>query len=240
MRLKRILILAGTHDARLLANRLVADGHDVTSSFAGVTTDPILPKGKIRRGGFGGVEGLRNYVEATETDLVVDATHPFAATISNHAALACSDILRLERPAWMPQIGDQWVKANCISDAVAALDFEARVFLTIGRKEIAPFMSRPDLSGVARMIEPPAQQLQKNWTLLLGRPPFTLESETELMIAHRISHLVTKNAGGADTVTKLEAARNLRLPVIMIARPAKPTVETYTDIDAIAVAIACR
>ncbi len=240
MRLKRILILAGTHDARLLANRLVADGHDVTSSFAGVTEKPLLPLGKIRRGGFGGVEGLRSYVEAAEINFVVDATHPFAAVISDHAAQACPHIMRLERPAWVPQNGDRWVEANNISVAVAALDFEARVFLTIGRKEIVPFISRPDLSGVVRMIEPPAQHLKQTWTLLLARPPFTLENETELMIAHRISHLVTKNAGGADTLTKLEVARNLRLPVIMIARPAKPVVETYVDIDAIAVAIASR
>jgi precorrin-6A/cobalt-precorrin-6A reductase len=236
----KILILAGTNDARLLANRLVQDGYDVTSSFAGVTKDPILPEGKIRVGGFGGVEGMRRYLAEAKIDLLVDATHPFAAIISRHAAEACGKLWRLQRPQWVAQEGDIWITVVNIQTAVSALPFEARPLLTIGRKEMAAFVSRPDLSGVARMIEPLAEPLPSNWVQVLARPPFTVHDELSLMQNHNITHLVTKNAGGSETVAKLEAARQLQLPVIMIERPHKPDAETFESIDAIAVAIASR
>jgi precorrin-6A/cobalt-precorrin-6A reductase len=230
---KRILILGGTNDARVLASKLVLLGHDVTTSFAGVTEHPLLPEGKIRRGGFGGVAGLRDYLRAEKIDVVVDATHPFAAIISRHAAEASSQVLRLERTAWTAQTGDQWINVPDMAAAVEALPFEARVLLTIGRKEIGAFISRPDLSGVARMIEPPELSLPAQWTLLLARPPFSLESEIALMQRERITHLVSKNAGGGETIEKLQVARALMLPVIMIARPAKPAVKTYETAEAL-------
>jgi precorrin-6A/cobalt-precorrin-6A reductase len=91
---RRVLILAGTNEARVLANRLVADGYDVTSSFAGVTENPILPQGKIRKGGFGGVDGLRRYLDNDKIDVVIDATHSFAAIISRHVVEAFPKVLR--------------------------------------------------------------------------------------------------------------------------------------------------
>jgi precorrin-6A/cobalt-precorrin-6A reductase len=230
---KRILILGGTNDARVLANKLVLLGHDVTTSFAGVTENPLLPEGKIRRGGFGGVAGLRDYLCAEKIDVVIDATHPFAVVISRHAAEASSHVLRLERPAWTAQVGDQWISVPDMAAAVAALPFEARVLLTIGRKEVGTFISRPDLSGVARMIEPPELSLPAQWMLVLARPPFFLESEIALMQRERISHLISKNAGGGDTIEKLQAARALKLPVIMVARPARPAVRTYETAEAL-------
>jgi precorrin-6A/cobalt-precorrin-6A reductase len=230
----KILILAGTKDARLLANRLVRDGHDVTSSFAGVTEHPVLPEGKIRKGGFGGADGIRKFIIDEKIDVLVDATHPFAAVISRNAAEAHPQVLRLERAAWAALTTDLWINVADIATAVAALPFEARVMLTIGRKEVMAFTSRPDLSGAARMIEPPAQPLPANWQLILERPPFDVASETILLRQHDVTHLVCKNAGGRETVAKLEAARNLGLPVVMIARPHKPDVETFASVDAIA------
>lgn len=237
---KRILILAGTHDARLLANRLVNEGSDVISSFAGVTSHPILPAGKIRKGGFGGADGMRHYMRDEQIDVLVDATHPFAAIISRHAAEVSSAVLRLERAAWVQQKGDHWTQVPDIPAAVAALPFEARVMLTIGRKEVGAFTSRPDLSGVARMIEPPDHALPENWQLILQRPPFTLESEIALLREFKLTHVVSKNAGGTETIEKLEAARVVGIPVIMIARPFKPPTETFHTVDAIAAAIASR
>jgi precorrin-6A/cobalt-precorrin-6A reductase len=236
----KILILAGTNDARLLANKLVGQNYDVTSSFAGVTENPILPESKIRIGGFGGVEGLRNYLVAENIDLLIDATHPFAAVISASAAQAAPDVLRLQRAAWVPLKSDLWINVADTATAVAALPFEARVMLTIGRKDVEAFTSRTDLSGVARMIEPPAQLLPPQWQLILERPPFDVASETAMLQKSHLTHLVSKNAGGRATVAKLEAARNLGLPVVMIARPHKPAVETFTSVDAIAAAIASR
>jgi precorrin-6A/cobalt-precorrin-6A reductase len=233
MQSKKVLILGGTRDARQLAFRLIHAGHDVTTSFAGVTEHPVQPEGKVRVGGFGGVEGLRQYLQAEKYDVLVDATHPFAAIISANAAEAAGDILllRLVRPAWTPN--DQWIEVADIQTAVDALPLQASVMLTIGRKEIAPFMAREDLSGVARMIEATQIPLPHTWSLILERPPFTLASETALLIDHKITHLVSKNAGSSDTETKLTAARSLQIPVVLIARPFKPPVITYATVEAI-------
>lgn len=235
MQAKRILILGGTRDARQLAFRLIHAGHDVTTSFAGVTENPIQPEGKVRVGGFGGVDGLRHYVQAEKIEVLIDATHPFAAIISANAAEASRDVvlLRLERPAWTARPDDNWIEVADIDAAVAALPTHASVMLTIGRKEIAPFVSRSDLTGVARMIEPTSISMPESWNLILERPPFSLESEMALLRDNNITHLVSKNAGGGETEMKLVAARSLQIPVVMIARPNKPAVTTYSSVEAI-------
>ena len=158
MRVKpRILILGGTRDALDLAALLLAKGFDVTTSLAGVTTHPEKPQGALRSGGFGGVEGLVAY--ARNFDIVVDAAHPFAARISAHASAAAERLgipcVRLERPPWTAVANDLWINVASNEAALAALAAGARVFLAIGRKDIAPFMARGDLSGILRMIEPP-------------------------------------------------------------------------------------
>lgn len=235
MRVRKILILGGTRDARQLAFRLIHAGHDVTTSFAGVTEHPVQPEGKVRVGGFGGVDGLRQYLKAENIDVLVDATHPFAAIISANAAAASGDVelLRLERPAWIAQPSDNWIHVADIAAAVSALPAKASVMLTIGRKEVAPFIARLDLSGVARMIEPTSVTLPANWSLILERPPFSLESEMAVLRDNNITHLVSKNAGGGETEMKLVAARSLQIPVVMIARPNKPTVTTYSSVEGI-------
>ena len=237
---RKVLILAGTNEARILANLLVNLGHEVISSFAGVTEHPTLPEGQIRIGGFGGVQGLQKFLANENIEIFVDATHPFAAVISSNAAEASPQVLRLERPIWQALPKDNWIHAPDNAAALNALPANARVLLTIGRKEVSVFTARPDLSGVARMIEPPTIQLSQNWKLILERPPFKLADELALMTEHGITHLVTKNAGGREAAAKLEAARNLALPVIMITRPFKPAVETFSTIEAIAAAIASR
>lgn len=223
---KRILILGGTGDARALADRLADAGRDVITSLAGVTQAPHLPKGEVRRGGFGGPAGLAAYLRDGGFGVLVDATHPFAARMSLHAAEAAKAcglaLYRLERPAWVAEDSDLWTGVADIAAAVAALPAGARVFLTIGRKEVAPFLARADLAGILRMIEAPREQPPPRWNLILARPPFTIAGEKELIVANRITHLVSKNAGGEETRAKLIAARETKIPVVMIARPAKP------------------
>lgn len=231
---ERILILAGTAEARNLANALVALGRDVISSFAGVTQEPLLPVGRIHRGGFGGVEGLAGFIRAEAVTRVVDATHPFAAQMSAHAHAACSalqvPLLRLERPAWQAQAGDNWTDVARMAEAVETIASGARVLVTTGRKGLLPLVMRPDLSGVIRTIEAVADPLPEGWTQVLDRPPHDLASELALMRRERITCLLSKNAGGASTVAKLEAARELSIPVIMITRPAKPACPTVASV----------
>jgi precorrin-6A/cobalt-precorrin-6A reductase len=234
---KRILVLGGTSDANVLTKELLKSGFDVVTSFAGVTENPVLPEGEILMGGFGGEDGLFDYLKAEDFSALADATHPFAAQISRHgfnaAARAGIPYLRLERAAWTPLPADNWISVQNTEAAVAALPNAARALLTIGRKKIAAFLAREDLSGVARMIEKPPFELPPGWTLVLARPPFSVDSERDLLAFHRITHLVTKNAGGKLTVAKLIAARSLRVPVVMIERPEKPPTRVFGSASAL-------
>ncbi len=232
MQAKRILILGGTSLARRAADVLVFRGFDVTSSLAGVTQNPLLPKGKLRVGGFGGVDGLRNYLQAEGIELVIDATHPFAAKISAHTVAAAGPIqvIRLSPPHWEKQSGDTWIDALNIAQAVENLPHGVRVAATVGRKEIEPFFERPDLSGVVRMIELPPVPVPPRWTLVQERPPFTVDQELGLFAEHHIQYLVSKNAGGARAA-KLGAAAQVNIPVVMIARPFKPPAQTFSTVE---------
>lgn len=221
----RILILGGTGEARDLAEVLAAEGFETIVSLAGITRSPILPKGPVRSGGFGGAGGLVRYIRDNGVAAVADATHPFAVQMSRNASEAAGQcgipILRLERPAWRPGAGDHWQMVNSVAEAAAALPAGCRPLVTVGRKEIAPFFARGDVSGVARTIED-AGAVPPNWQVLQARPPFTVEEEVALMTSHSITHLVSKNSGDDDTAAKLVAAREKKIPVIMVARPSKP------------------
>jgi precorrin-6A/cobalt-precorrin-6A reductase len=236
-----ILILGGTREARELATLLTAEGRSVVTSLAGVTRAPVLPLGEVRTGGFGGTEGLLSYLRHAGIALVVDATHPFAARMSANAHQACAaaglPLLRLERPPWQPVPGDRWIDAETVAAAAAALPAGTRVLLTIGRKEVAPFFARQDLGGIARMIEETVEPLPPNWSLLLERPPFSVTCERQLLLDNALTWLVTKNAGGGETEAKLVAARELGLPVIMVARPPKPGALTRASAGEIAAEI---
>ncbi len=239
----RILILGGTAEARLLAERLENDPrYSPVTSLAGATRAPSAIAGAVRIGGFGGVEGLADYIRSKHITMMIDAAHPFAAQISANAALASTrtgvPCLRLERPPWEPRDGDSWIIAGDIDGAVRTIPANARVFLTIGRKQAAKFFARKDICLVARMIDAPDAPVPGHVDLLLARPPFTLESETTLMRDKRTTILVAKNSGGADTYGKIEAARALGLPVIMIARPRKPALATASGVDEMAALIA--
>ncbi|MEM9634070.1 MAG: cobalt-precorrin-6A reductase [Pseudomonadota bacterium] len=228
----RILLLAGTQEARQLASRIAVEFPELrlTASFAGAVRD--LPDLGVptRVGGFGGVEGLVHFLRSQSISLIIDATHPFAAQMSRNAVSAAETlsipVIRLERPTWQAESRDIWQSVASVTEAADTLSPGARAFLAIGRKEIQTFTHRPDIYGLARMIEPPSPPLPENWDLILSRPPQSADEEVDLLAAHRITHVVTKNSGGERSYAKIEAARRLQLPVIMIERPKLPDVET--------------
>jgi precorrin-6A/cobalt-precorrin-6A reductase len=222
----RVLVLGGTGDARDLAAALQElPGVHVTSSLAGRLTDARLPTGDVRVGGFGGAPGLAEWMR--NTDVVIDATHPFAARITANAVDAAREtgtpLLVLRRPAWERAPADDWREMADLGAAAEALpDLGERVFLTIGRQGVAAFAGLDRHWFLVRCIEPPSPPTPRRHELVLDRGPFTLPGELDLLRRHAIDVLVTKNSGGAMTAAKLEAAREIGLPVVMVRRPALP------------------
>lgn len=230
-------MLGGTTEARELA-RLAAgdDRFEGTLSLAGMTRSPAPSPLENRIGGFGGADGLADYLRRNGIDVLVDATHPFASTISANAVAAAAaagiPCIAVLRPAWEEVPGDRWVHVPDIGSAADALGKEPRrVFLTIGRKDLAPFRDGARHSYVVRSVDPPPSDLlPPNATVIAARGPFALADEERLFRDHRIDTIVTKNSGGPATAAKLAAARNLGIPVVMVDRPppagpALPTVE---------------
>lgn len=222
----KLLILGGTAEAAALARRIGGDLDIVTSLAGRMVTIPDLP-GRLRIGGFGGAEGLARYLEDEKIAAVIDATHPFARHISIHAVEACQRVgvplLTLLRPPWPKEKGDRWIVAADMAKAARQLpSLGSRVFLTIGRQELDAFRDLGNVWFLVRMIDPPSQPLPENWQAILGRPPFSADDEMRLMQEHKIDLLVTKASGGEATFGKIQAARQLGLPVLMIERP--PTI----------------
>ena len=219
----RVLILGGTGEARALANRLVEAGHDVTTSLAGRTSDPLLPAGSVRVGKFGGIPGLCAYLRAGKYERLVDATHPYAGQISINAVAASQAtgiaLIRLMRAPWQPLPGAGWLRAASAEAAAALLPSGARVLLTTGHTGLDAFLDRDDCVFYVRVIETPEQPLPGYAHLLQTRPPFTLAGEKDVLAARGITHLVSKNSGGSQTAAKLQAASDLGVAVVMIDRP---------------------
>jgi precorrin-6A/cobalt-precorrin-6A reductase len=242
MAASRILLLGGTGEARDLASLLAECGMEVVTSLAGATRQPLLPAvGEVRRGGFGGEDGLAGYIRDARIAAIVDATHPFAAQMSRQACAVAARLkipcLRLERPAWSAEPGDTWIAAASAEAAAALLPPGARVFLTIGRKNLAVFFARVDIGGIARMIEPPTIAMPPGWSLILARPPFAIAEEDRTLDTHNISHLVSKNAGGEAGRAKLVAAHERKIPVVMLARPQKPVTPSFWPAEALVPAL---
>ncbi|MFE8016980.1 cobalt-precorrin-6A reductase [Streptomyces antibioticus] len=224
-----VLILGGTTEARRLAELLHGTpGLRVTSSLAGRVAAPRLPPGEVRIGGFGGTEGLTAWLREHAVDVLVDATHPFAGTMSFHAAEAAADagvpLLALRRSGWVPVPGDRWREVDSLAEAAAALPgLGRRVFLTTGRMGLAAFADLPaDLWFLVRSVDAPEPPYPARTEVLLDRGPFTLDGERDLLRRHRIDVVVTKDSGGAATAPKLTAAREAGLPVVVVRRPPAP------------------
>jgi precorrin-6A/cobalt-precorrin-6A reductase len=219
----KILILGGTTEARELADRLVALGHQVTTSLAGRTQRPALPAGDLRVGKFGGIPGLVGYLRAVGVEMLVDATHPYAGLISINAVAASQQsgvpLVRFMRPGWVEPAGAGWKHVANIAGAAGALPSGATALVTTGHEELEKLLERDDCRFVVRLIEEPEIAMPRHAKLILSRPPYTIEDEMALFRREGITHLVTKNSGGEATSAKLEAAREVGAQVVMIARP---------------------
>jgi precorrin-6A/cobalt-precorrin-6A reductase len=235
----KLLILGGSGEAAALARALRGDArYDVTVSLAGRTSEPARLPGTIRTGGFGGAEGLAGTLRDEKFDVVIDATHPFADQMKANAIEATHTmgvpLLAIRRPPWQQRAGDNWILVENIEGAAAALGKTAkRVFLTTGRDELRPFIKASQHFYLLRSVEAPApDELPAHVELIVARGPFRLEDELVLLNQHAIDVIVTKNSGGEATYAKLEAARALGLPVIMVRRPVlpeAPSVETVRE-----------
>ncbi|WP_006245276.1 cobalt-precorrin-6A reductase [Mycolicibacterium tusciae] len=230
----RILLLGGTSEARALA-ALLHPHVEVISSLAGRVPDPALPVGQVRIGGFGGVDGLRDWLLGAGVDAVVDATHPFAATITANAAVVCRELevpyLVLVRPAW--PAGDAAVVDSDIQAAKVVVEKGfSRVFLTTGRSGTTAFKDADAWFLIRAVTAPDPHDLPSQHKILLSRGPYHYENELIVLREHRIDALVTKNSGGAMTRPKLDAAAALGIPVIMVDRPPLPDgVHTVATVD---------
>ncbi len=219
----KILILGGIKEAADLAARLVEESHDVTSSLAGRTKEPKPIVGDVRVGGFGGAEGLAEYLTAHLFDKLIDATHPFATQISANAKLAAEttgiEFEVITRPPWQKQEGDHWIDISTLEEARDVLEPNARVLLALGSQYIDVFQTRADIFFLVRMVDQPEQPLPlPNHELLLGKPSPDWHKEAETLKAHSITHVVCRNSGGSGAYAKIEAARALRIPVVMVQR----------------------
>ncbi|MFF8309446.1 cobalt-precorrin-6A reductase [Streptomyces lydicus] len=225
---RHVLILGGTTEARRLAATLATEpALRVTSSLAGRVAAPRLPAGEVRIGGFGGPDGLARWLREHAVDALIDATHPFAGTISFHAARAAATahvpLLALRRPGWVPGPGDTWHQVTSLDEAAAALPaLGSRIFLTTGRMGLAHFAHLTDLWFLVRSVDAPEPPHPPRMEVLLDRGPFSVEGERELLRRHRIDVLVTKDSGAAATAPKLAAAREAKIPVVVVRRPPTP------------------
>ncbi|WP_244432025.1 cobalt-precorrin-6A reductase [Rhodopseudomonas sp. B29] len=234
----RLLILGGTADANRLAAAVAREPLiDAVLSYAGRTENPRPPPIASRIGGFGGVTGLVNYLREHSIDRVVDATHPFAAQMSAHAVEACAlagvPLLALERAPWERQGGDRWIDVDDIDAAVASLaGAPRRVFLGIGRQNLAVFAAQPQHAYLVRLVDPPRETLPlPNVEIVVARGPFDRAGDLALLKRFGADLVVAKNAGGDAAVAKIEAARDLGLPVVMIRRPFVPERPVVDSVD---------
>jgi precorrin-6A/cobalt-precorrin-6A reductase len=232
-----LLILGGTSEASALGRALADDRRfRATISLAGRTRNPATQPVPVRIGGFGGVDGLVRYIVEHRIDALIDATHPFAAQMSRNAEAAARQTataaLVIQRPAWQKQPGDRWIEVPDLPAAAQALGPVAhRVMLTIGRKDLQPFAAAPHHHYLLRSVDaPPPESLPPHAEVITARGPFALADELDLLRVRQIEILVTKNSGGIATEAKLTATRMLRLPVIMVTRPAPPDAETVATV----------
>lgn len=222
------MILGGTTEATALANLAAEEALRGTVSFAGRVERPRRQPLPQRVGGFGGVEGLTAYIREHGITHLVDATHPFAAQMSRNAVHAAAEtgipMLALTRPAWQPQAQDNWTHVPDIPAAVRALDGPGRrVMLAVGRMHLDDFAPNPQHIYLLRLVDPPKTPPPfPEYNVIVDRGPFSAEGDRALMEEHGIELIVSKNAGGTGASAKLEAARALSLPVLMIDRPALP------------------
>ena len=239
---RNILILGGTGDAIFIAEQLSeAPNLNIITSLAGATRNPRLPIGQARVGGFGGKEGLVDFLIKQEISLIIDATHPFSSQIKDNAIFAakklCLPLLHLIRDEWQLELGDQWYMVDNLQDASEKLQELSKTrkknaFLTIGRKDLAYFSNIKNCNFLIRSIEKP--NILESFCCVKwieGRGPFSSESELKLLTQEQVDIIITKNSGGLSGRSKLLAARTLGLPAIIVKQPPRPPGEQYNTVE---------
>ena len=223
-----ILILGGTGGAAAVAELAAAEKRwCVVTSLAGRTKQPRALPGDVRVGGFGGVDGLTQYMQANNVTTLVDATHPFAVAISQHAHAACKRLgiprMMLRRTPWQRRPGDNWVEVSVFAEASKQIPQEAlRIFLTTGKQNLADFSEHENKWFLVRVVDERPSVPLAHYELIIARGPFSETRETGLLEHHRIDTLVAKNSGGTSTYAKIAAARKRGIPVVML-QPPEPT-----------------
>ena len=230
---QKILLLGGTADARIIADHLAKTPNIIAElSLAGVLSKPPKMALPLRIGGFGGIDGLVQYIHDHGITTLIDATHPYAAQMSHHAVMACQKTvirrLTLWRPPWQAEAGDDWHGFDGWPELINAVPKGARVFMAAGQDGMKALPKSPDFSVVARALAKP-QDLPVYVEMIKDLPGKTEDVEAELFQQHQISHIICKNSGGTSSQAKLLAARKLGLPVLMINRPPAPPPPIYPD-----------
>ncbi len=234
--MSHLLILGGTTEANTLAKAVAQSGVTATYSYAGRVDNPRTQPIPTRVGGFGGAEGLARYIREHNVSHIVDATHPFAAQMSRNAiaasAVTGTPLVALTRPPWEPRSGDRWHRVPNISAAVAALAGEPkRVFLAIGRMHLEGFAAQSQHHYLLRLVDEPCALPFPNCEAVVSRGPFSVAGDIELMQRFTTELIVSKNAGGEGARAKLDAARALGLPVLMIDRPVLPPKTECSEVE---------
>lgn len=230
------LILGGTTEATALCKALSEAGQSGTISLAGRVARPARHPLPQRIGGFGGVEGLIQYISDNAITHLIDATHPFATQMSSNAVQACQAVniplIALTRAPWQVEQGDNWINVPDIPAAVAALDIpHERIMLAVGRMHLSQFAPNPQHFYLLRLVDAPSVPLSfPDHVAVIDRGPFTAEDDLALMRTHSISRVVSKNSGGNGARSKLLAARRLNIPVVMIDRPNLPPRKEAVDV----------
>lgn len=238
----RVLILGGTAEARALATALVDAGWTVTSSLAGRVSRPRLPDGEVRIGGFGGAAGLTTYLRDEAVTHLVDATHPFAETMSRHAAEAAAatgvPLVRLARPGWSghPDAAT-WTWVDSHEEAADEAARWSRPFLTTGRQTLGGYAAHAGLVGLpvlVRVVEEVDEAVPRGWRIVRDRGPYSVDGEVALMREHGTDVVVTKDSGGDYTSAKLAAAAEVGARVVVVRRPpAVPGVLAVVDVEGV-------
>lgn len=231
-----LLLLAGTGEARRIAAVLAQRRTDAIASLSGATRTAADLGLATRIGGFGGEDGFRVFLAKEKITAILDATHPFAAAITRRTARIAGEVglpyLQLLRPGWTPGSDDTWIEIGAEEDAATYIPPTASVFLATGRQTLARFGGLAGRRIWCRQIDPPDQPFPfEGGEFLIGRPPFSVDEEVALFRRLGVEWLVVKNAGGVASRTKLDAARQLGIAVLMIRRPAQPQAARVETVD---------
>ena len=234
-----ILILAGTSEARNIAQYCVDNNIPAQGSLAGVTRHPGSLAVHTRHGGFGGADGFRAYLKTHKISAIVDATHPFASYISQRTFKVAQEmslpLLRFDRPQWEPKGEDSWISIEDETQAAQHITPGSNVFLATGRQSLPKFANLFQSHLICRQIDPPDTEFPwSNGEYLIGRPPFSILDEEALFRRLNVDILVVKNSGGVASRTKLDAAQLLGISVLMIVRPPSCgalTVQNLSDVE---------